>query len=298
MAQRLRLRLILASTLALVLMALTVGTTGGYINQKLSQVLLSGPNTVRCDRAATITATVVATESGRPIANQIVRWSLAGTQSSGDGLNATSTVTNDRGKTSVRLIFGPAAGPRTVQASAGGSSPTIRVRCSGGLPRTSVRPADPAAVDAGGEHSYAALLPPPISESVAAAPTTTLRLERLGIDVPIVEGDGFRVPDGYASHYPDTAWPGDPGNSFVYGHAREEQFLELWRTRTGDRIEVDLPDGSVVVYEVTEIHPLVAYDDFAFLEPNGADTLTLQTCLTYDETAPRFVVVAERVSGV
>lgn len=298
MARRLRLRLILASTLALVLMALTVATTGGYIEQKLSQVLLSGPNTVRCDRAATITATVVATESGRPIANQIVRWSLAGTQSSGDGLNATSTVTNDRGKTSVRLIFGPAAGPRTVQASAGGSSPTIRVRCSGGLPKTSVRPAHPTAVDAGGEHSYASLLPPPISEPVAAAPTTTLRLERLGIDVPIVEGDGFRVPDGYASHYPDTAWPGDPGNSFVYGHAREEQFLELWRTRTGDRIEVDLPDGSLVAYEVTEIHPLVAYDDFAFLEPNGADTLTLQTCLTYDETAPRFVVVAERVSGV
>lgn len=297
MAARLHLRVILAATLAVMLTALTVATTSGYINQKLSQVLLSGPNTVRCDRAATITATVRATESGTPLANQIVRWSLAGSQSSSDGLNATSTVTNDRGKTSVRLVFGPAAGPRIVQASAGGSSPTISVRCSGGLPKTSIRPPDPGATDAGGELSYAALLPPPLVEAETAQPMTTLRMDRLGIDIPLIEGDGFRVPDGYASHYPNTAWPGQGGSSFVYGHAREGQFLELWQSRTGDRIEVDLADGTVAAYEVTEIHPLVAYDDFELLEPTGAETLTLQTCLTYEETAPRFVVIAERVSG-
>jgi sortase A len=296
-SERLRVRIILAALLSVVLVALTVATTSGYINQKLSQVLLSGPNTVRCDRAATITATVLATESGKPLANQIVRWSLAETRSSGDGLNATSTITNDRGKTNVRLIFGPAAGRRTVQASAGGSSPTIRVRCSGGLPKTSVRPVAPGGSDAGGELSYAALLPPPLADGTAERPATSLRVDRLGIDIPLLEGDGFRVPDGYASHYPDTAWPGERGNSFVYGHAREGQFLELWRARRGDRVEVDLADGSVASYEVTQIHPLVAYDDFEMLEPTDTDTLTLQTCLTYEESAPRFVVIAERISG-
>ena len=33
------------------------------------------------------------------------------------------------------------------------------------------------------------------------------------------------------------------------------------------------------------------------LEPTDSETLTLQTCLTYEETAPRFVVVAERIAG-
>lgn len=296
MAARLRLRAVLGLTLAIALASLLGATSSAYIDQSLSQVLLSGPNTVRCDRAASITATVVGTESGRPVPNQIVRWRLIGAQSSGDGLNATSTVTNNRGKTTVRLTFGPAAGPRTVQARASGSSPTIKIRCSGGLPKTSTRPADPGSADAGGESSYAALLAPPI---VGAPPenATTLRVDRLGIEVPLIEGDGFRVPDGYASHYPGTAWPGERGNAYVYGHAREGQFLELWRSQAGDRIEVDLADGSVATYEVTEIHPMVAYDAFELLDPTDADTLTLQTCLTYEETAPRFVVVAQRVSG-
>ena len=289
------LRASVVLVLAAVLLALTAVTASGYIEQRLSQVLLSGPNTVKCDRVATITAKVVATESGRPIANQIVRWSLVQTQSSSDGLNAATTITNDKGKTSVRVIFGPAAGPRTVRASAAGTSPSITVRCSGGLPKTSTRPVDPG-LD-GAELSYAALRAPAPVATDGDMPATAVRMERLGIDLPLVEGDGFSVPDGYASHYPGTAWPGEGSNSFIYAHAREGQFLELWRTRAGDRVEVDMADGSVATYEVTQIHPLVAHDAFELLEPTDSETLTLQTCLTYEETAPRFVVVAERVTG-
>ena len=145
--------------------------------------------------------------------------------------------------------------------------------------------------------SYSALLPPPVDGTASERPTTSIRVDRLGIDIPVIEGDGFRVPDGYASHYPETAWPGEGGNSFIYAHAREGQFLELWRARIGDSVEVDQADGSVAAYEVTTIHPLVAYDDFDLLEPTDKAVLTLQTCLTYEETAPRFVVIAERVSG-
>ena len=289
------IRLGIVATLTLLLLAATVVTTSGYIEQRLSQVLLSAPNTVKCNRAATITAKVVATESGKPLANQIVRWSLTQTQSSGDGLNAASTVTNDRGKTSVRLTFGPAAGPRTVRASIAGTSPTVTVRCSGGLPATLAAPPD-GTLQADGV-SYATLLPPPVEDAAGQLPASAVRIDRLGIELPLTEGDGFRVPDGFASHYPGTAWPGEGGNTYLYGHAREGQFLELWRSRAGDRIEVDLVDGSVAAYEVTAIHPMVDYDAFEFLASTGPEVLTLQTCLTYDETAPRFVVVAERVDG-
>ena len=289
-------RLIVVATLTAALVLMTVMSTVGYIEQRLSQVLLSGPNVVKCNRAATITAKVVGTESGKPLANQIVRWSLAGTQSSGDGLNAASTVTNARGKTSVRLVFGPAAGPRTVRASIAGTSPTITVRCSGGLPKTSALPP----LGYVPEPSAALMAPPPataIDEVAAEAlPATAVRMDRLGIDLPLAEGDGFRVPEGVASHYPGTAWPGQGSNTYLYAHARDDQFLELWQVRTGDRVEVDMADGSVAAYEVAEIHPMVEWDALEYLAPTDSEVLTLQTCLTYEDTAPRFVVIAERVT--
>lgn len=289
-----RSRALIVMLLSMGILAMTLATASGYIEQKLSQVLLSGPNVVKCNRTATVTAQVIATKSGIPLKNQIVHWSLAQTQSSSDGLSAASTITNERGKTSVNISFGPAAGPRVIRATAGGSAPTITVRCSGGLPKTStVPPAD------FGELPMAAPLaaPRPVTAAVAALPATGIRMERLGISLPLVEGDGFDVPDGAAAHYPGTAWPGEGSNTYVYAHARAGHFLELWQVRTGDRIEVEMADGSSAPYEVTQIHPMVAWDALEYLAPTEQEVLTLQTCLTYEETAPRFVVIAEPASG-
>ena len=279
---------------AAALLLASIGPAAGYIEQRYSQVLLSGPNVVRCDRAATISAKVVVTETAKPVDRQIVRWSLVQTQSSGDGLSAASTVTNARGKTSVRLTFGPVAGPRVVQASIAGGAVTITVRCAGGLPKTSATaPADFV------EQPPAMLLAPPTAsvEAPGTLPATAIRMDRLGIDLPLVEGDGYHVPEGVASHYAGTAWPGEGSNTFLYAHAREGHFLELWQVRLGDRVEVDMADGSVASYEVSEVHPVVRWDALEYLEPTDSEILTLQTCLTYEETAPRFVVIAERVVG-
>ena len=280
-----------AALTALLLLA-SIGPAAGYIEQRFSQVLLSGPNVVKCDRSATITAKVVLTETGEPVGKQIVRWSLAQTQSAGDGLSAASTITNANGKTSVKLIFGPAAGKRVVQASIAGGAPTITVRCAGGLPQTSaVAPADDQ------EQPPAMLLAPPSPEQPAAGslPATGIRMERLGIDLPLVEGDGYHVPEAAVGHYAGTAWPGEGSNTFLYAHAREGLFLELWQVRRGDRVEVDMADGSIASYTVSDIHPVVAWDALEYLAPTDREILTLQTCLTYEETAPRFVVIAERV---
>ena len=48
------------------------------------------------------------------------------------------------------------------------------------------------------------------------------------------------MPEGAAAHYPGTAWPGEGSNTYVYAHAREGHFLELWQVRTGDVVDVDL----------------------------------------------------------
>ena len=283
---------------AIVSVALTVGsalTVVGYIEQSQIQVILSGPGgTTKCNRSATISARVVSTRTGRPVHNQLVRWSLAGAQSGGDGLSAGSTVTNRQGRTSVSLRFGPVAGARTIRVSATNVSPSVTVRCAGGLPRTAPVPPD-GWVD---EPSSVLLRPPTLLEHDPAdpIPASSLRLDRLGIDIDLVEGDGVTVPEGAAAHYPGTAWPGQGSNTYVYGHAREGHFLELWQVRTGDLVEVDMADGSVADYRVTEIHPVVEWDALEYLAPSSTERLTLQTCLTYDDTAPRFIVIAEPVS--
>lgn len=277
--------------------ALTLGaalTASAYIDQTNLQIILSGPSgTVKCNRSATISAKVVGTKNGKPVRNQLVRWSLSGSQSSGDGISSGSTVTDRRGRTSIRVSFGPVAGARRVTASASNVSPSVTVRCAGGLPRTAPVPPD-GFVD---EPSGALLRPPTVLEPAPTVlPMSRVRVDRLGIDVGVVEGDGVSVPHEAAAHYPGTAWPGQGSNSYLYAHARDGHFRELWQVRTGDLVEVDMADGSVAEYEVTEIHPVVEWDALEYLGPTDGERLTLQTCLTYDDTAPRFIVIAEPVS--
>jgi sortase A len=123
-------------------------------------------------------------------------------------------------------------------------------------------------------------------------PAHRLRIERLGIDAPIIQGDGIDVPLTAAAHYPGTAWPGSGSNIYLYAHAREGLFRELWRVRTGDAVELDLAGGGTATYQVAEILPLVEWDALQYLDPTPTEQVTLQTCLGYETTSPRFVVIA------
>ena len=64
-------------------------------------------------------------------------------------------------------------------------------------------------------------------------------IERLGIDLTIVEGDGIDAPIGKAAHYPGTGWPGGGTNIYIYGHAQEGMFLSLWDAKKGDEVVLD-----------------------------------------------------------
>ena len=289
-----RSRMALLSSLLLLASVAGPQPTIGYIEQSQIAVSLSGPNVVRCDRTATISARVVSRRNGRPVRNQLVRWAISQSRSGGDGLSATSTVTNRRGRTSVTLSFGAEAGNRTVLVTATDTSPSITVRCAGGLPATSPRPpldllAAPSEI----------MLPDAMPAGIGAAelPVRSVRVDRLGIDLPIVEGDGQSVPEGAASHYPGTAWPGEGSNTYLYAHARDGNFLELWEVRTGDVVELEMSDGRVLDFEVSEVVPLARWDAIGYLRDTPTERLTLQTSLWYHATAPRFIVIAEPVSG-
>jgi LPXTG-site transpeptidase (sortase) family protein len=279
---------------SLLVVAFAVPATA-YIKQPLYRVYLSAPSVVKCDQSATVTARVVNLRTGKAVRGQTVNFRLVVKQSGGDRLSTYSARTNSSGYASTRVTFGPKAGLRRVNGRIPNSTPVINVRCAGGLPKTSVLPPE------GYVEAPPAILidepvaPPPPVTSLAPLPATAVRLPRVGIDVPLVEGDGYQVPDAAVAHYPDTAWPGEGSNTYVYGHAREGQFLDLWRVRTGDLVEVQMADGTTADYAVSEIHPVVEWDALEYLQPTDHEILTLQTCLAYEETAPRFVVIAERI---
>lgn len=131
-----------------------------------------------------------------------------------------------------------------------------------------------------------------------------IRIARLGIDLPLREGDLARdvpsdsfsgaTPEGAAFHLPGSAVPGRPGNAYLYAHARAGMFLALWQARVGDVVEVVLPDGRVLTYDVVEIHASVPSSDVSWVQPTSDERLTLQTSTGPTPDYPRFIVVARR----
>ena len=133
---------------------------------------------------------------------------------------------------------------------------------------------------------------PGVAPSTLGITATRIVVPRLGIDLPIVEGDGVDAPMHKAAHFPGTAWPDEGSNIYVYAHAREEMFRALWRAEVGDEIFLELVDGSERIYTVTEIRPSVPWNALELLQPTSDEQLTLQTCIGPNDTDPRFIVIA------
>src|SRR5919201_1066528 len=182
------------------------------------------------------------------------------------------------------------------------------------LAATSCVPA-PASISSASPSPSASAATTTASDSSAPSATATpaptvegmrIAIPRLGIDLQIHEGDlardipsdGFPglTPEGAAFHLPGTDVPGYGGNSFVYAHARAGMFLALWQARPGDRVEIRRPDGTVLVYIVSQIHPSVSEDDTSWTDWTPDERLTLQTSTGPNSSYPRFIVVAERTA--
>jgi sortase (surface protein transpeptidase) len=142
--------------------------------------------------------------------------------------------------------------------------------------------------------------PDPTTEPASGTFTGGFRIQipRLGINLPIAEGDvqrdviAGRTPDGYAFHLPGTAVLGESGNSYLYAHARVGMFLSLWNARVGDQVFLASPDGGRIEYRVTEVHPRVPWQDTSWVRPTTDSRLTLQTSTGPKPDDPRFVVIA------
>jgi sortase family protein len=135
------------------------------------------------------------------------------------------------------------------------------------------------------------VVPPP-----AASSGFRIEIARLGINLPIAEGDVPRdvnkaqTPEYYAFHLPGTSMFG-AGNTYIYAHARVGMFLSLWNARVGDVVIVRTPSGPRE-YVVAEIHPRVPPTEVSWAGPTQDTRLTLQTSTGPYGTDPRFVVIA------
>jgi LPXTG-site transpeptidase (sortase) family protein len=129
-------------------------------------------------------------------------------------------------------------------------------------------------------------------------PGYRIQIPRLGIDLPIAEGDLERdidqqkTPEGFAFHLPGTSVPGVGGNTYLYAHARAGMFLALWNAKPGDQVFISTPDLRALKYLITEVHRRVAPDDVSAVQPTAGERLTLQTSTGPNPTDPRFIVVA------
>jgi Sortase domain len=170
-------------------------------------------------------------------------------------------------------------------------------------PTASLASPIPSAGLASNTPSVAALTSPPGSAAPAVSiPTTAdgepgiqanrIKIDRLGIDLAIIQGDGIDAPIGKAAHFPSSAWPGGGSNIYIYGHARVGMFIRLWDARIGDTVQLGLVDGTTRNYVVTKVLPMVPWDALGYLDPTPTEQLTLQTSTSYYPTAPRFVVIA------
>lgn len=136
-----------------------------------------------------------------------------------------------------------------------------------------------------------------------------LKVPKLKISNAKIETDSFNMnPDKYLGHYAGSAYPGEVGNSFIYGHSvmpfmfnennYKTIFSNLHKLEDGDEIFITF-EGKTYTYKVfvkqvlnpDEVKPLETLTP-SFLNEK---TLSLMTCTPPGTTLKRLVVGARLV---
>jgi sortase A len=120
-----------------------------------------------------------------------------------------------------------------------------------------------------------------------------ITITAIGVDAPVVEGDGWEELKMGAGHHIGSANPGERGNMVISGHddVYGEIFRDLEDLKMGDEVTVyagDTPYTYVVVAK-----RIVEPTEVSLLEPTPNAIVTLITCYPYLIDTHRLVVIAE-----
>ena len=123
-------------------------------------------------------------------------------------------------------------------------------------------------------------------------PLAVLRIPRIRLEAPVLEGTGALTLNGAVGHIEDTAAPGTDGNSGIAGH-RDGFFRGLKDIEPGDIVEIETLRGTEA-YRVERAW-IVDPEDVSVLSPTLARSVTLVTCYPFyfiGSAPQRFIVRA------
>jgi sortase A len=123
-------------------------------------------------------------------------------------------------------------------------------------------------------------------------PLAVLRIPRIAVEVPVLEGIDEWTLNRAAGHIPDTARPGAAGNVGIAAH-RDGFFRGLKDVRAGDLLLLETL-AAVDVYRVQQSW-VVDPDDVSVLQPTASRSVTLVTCYPFyfvGSAPQRFIVRA------
>lgn len=83
-------------------------------------------------------------------------------------------------------------------------------------------------------------------------PVARLVIPRLGASFVVLSGDSGSSLAFGPGHNSASVLPGHPGTAVISGH-RDTHFSALARLRSGDRIEIERPDGVTVAYRIAAL---------------------------------------------
>jgi len=131
------------------------------------------------------------------------------------------------------------------------------------------------------------------SQVPGAAPLAVLRIPRLRLEAPVLEGTDETTLNRAVGHIEDTALPGANGNSGIAGH-RDGFFRPLKDIVVGDAIELETVQRHKEIYRVERTW-IVDPEDVSVIDPTPARSLTLVTCYPFyfiGSAPKRFIVRA------
>ncbi len=170
----------------------------------------------------------------------------------------------------------------------GSSFPT---QADGELPGSSFPPeALPASI--GVTVQQAPALPPP---TPGPQSPTRIVIPAIGVDWPIVPGDGWEQLKLGVGHHVGSVNPGERGNMILSGHndVFGEVFKDLEALKNGDEVHV-FTGGKLFNY-VVRAKRIVSPNDLSVLQPSREAVVTLITCHPYRVDTQRLVVIAQLV---
>ena len=131
-------------------------------------------------------------------------------------------------------------------------------------------------------------------KDVSPAALAVLRIARVGIEAPVLEGTDEWTLNRGVGHIEDTPAPGGEGNVGIAGH-RDGFFRALKDIKQGDALELETRAG-VARYSVERTW-IVSPDDVTVLDPTASPSITLVTCYPFyfvGSAPQRFIVRAVR----